>query len=216
MDKNFLVVTNIKANLLPTYDLKIPDKIEVAIAASFPFIKDVPEQFSRAAQDVSSFPMGAYTGEIPAEMLKNLNVKYCLVGHSERRKYLHETNDLITLKIEALKAQNIIPIICAQSWEEIPEGILRYTQDDTYVMYEPFSAISQNGSYNPEPEEQINQTLIDWKVKLPEGTRFLYGGSVNPDNCQLLIANCPLVSGFVIGHAALDPQTLGTIVNSIA
>lgn len=227
MDKNFLVVANWKANSvdLPKWfdELAISEKApEIAIAPAYYQLGTLNSQLENykfainlAAQNVSSFPTGAFTGEISAQMLKDAGAKYCLIGHSERRKYLHETNDDINLKYEALTKENIIPIVCAQSFEEIPQDIFSQTSETGYVMFEPFEAISSDSRYKPESPENIAQTIVDWETKLPENIRFLYGGSVNPENCANIISFCPQLSGLVVGHASLDPITFGSVINLV-
>lgn len=210
--EKFLIVANWKANPPVKYDFAVPDDLEIAVAPAFPFISVIPPQFSRAAQDLSAYPSGAYTGEVPGQFLANLGVKYALVGHSERRKYLHETNVEVEAKIKQSMENNIIPIICAQTLEEIPANIRNFSGDKFMIMYEPFSAISTDGQYHPEDPEKINAILENWKNKLNLSCRFLYGGSVNTDNCSLLIAHCPLLSGFVVGHASLDINTFSAII----
>lgn len=216
MEKNFLIVANWKANIGPIYNFSVPQNIEIAVAPSFPQISSIPTNFSRAAQDVSSFSAGSFTGEVPAEVLKTLGVKYCLVGHSERRKYRKETTEDINLKMENLIKQNIIPIICAQTLEEIPGNIKDYDGQQIFVMYEPFSAISKNGVYNPEQPEDIKQTIMAWQSHLPNGIKFLYGGSVNLENIGNITSNAQTLSGFVVGHASLDPQNFSSMINSIS
>lgn len=219
MTNKFLVVANWKANEPPNYSFTPPENLEVAIAAPAPLVSAIPDNFIRAAQDVSQFPKGAETGEVPAEILKNLGVKYCLVGHSERRKLLGETNETVQKKIDHLKSVSIIPIVCARTLEDIPNETLRLdslAQGDLLVMYEPEEAISSNGQYHPETPENINKVLADWQTKLPTGTRFLYGGSVNTENCKLITENCELVSGFVIGHASLDSAVFTEIIRALS
>lgn len=210
--ERFLVVANWKANLPPVFSQKPPENIEVAIAAPYPFISSIPDGFVRASQDVSVYPLGAYTGETPAQLLANLKVKYCLVGHSERRKLVGETNTQVEAKMEQAIKAGLTPILCAQNVDEIPENIRNYPSDKFMIMYEPFSAISTNGEYHPENPEKIMAVLADWKSKLNLSCRFLYGGSVNEENCKLIIVNCKLVSGLVIGHASRQQATFFAII----
>lgn len=210
--EKFLVVANWKANGPVKYDFSVPGNLEVAIAAAYPFISQIPAEFTRVAQDVSTFPLGAYTGEVPVELLVNLGVKYCLTGHCERRKYLGETNLDVEKKIERATQNGMLSIICAQTIEEIPENIRNFSSKKFLIMYEPFFAISENNQYQPESPENITAVLTDWKSKLNLECRFLYGGSVNEENCSLLIAHCPLLSGFVVGHASLDPGNFSAII----
>ncbi|MBI3558758.1 triosephosphate isomerase, partial [Candidatus Gottesmanbacteria bacterium] len=144
MEKKFLIIANWKANT-PKFEIQNfqfeMNRVEIAIAAAFPFIDKIPQGLTRAAQDVSMFESGAYTGEVSAEMLKSLGVKYCLVGHSERRKYFGETNETVQKKVAQLEKNNIIPLVCARSFADIvPAG---------FIMYEPEEAISANGEYHP-------------------------------------------------------------------
>ena len=211
--EKFLIVANWKSNQpeVSGFRFQVSDIIEVVVAAPFPMIEKIPLEM-RAAQDVSAYPPGAYTGEVAAKLLPNIGVKYCLVGHSERRKNLHETNFDVEAKMNQAIQNGIIPILCAQTLEEIPENIRNLPGNKFMIMYEPSSAISSEGQYHPEAPEKIQLTLSDWQKKLNLSCRFLYGGSVNPDDCSLFIAHCPLVSGFVVGHASLEAESFFAII----
>ena len=215
MDK-FLLVANWKANEVQSSKFKVQssNELEIAIAAPFPLISIIPEEFTRASQDVSAYPTGAYTGEVPAKLLAGLGVKYCLVGHSERRKYLNETNNQVEAKIKQAVENGITPILCAQTLEEIPANIRNYSSDKFLIMYEPFSAISTEGEYHPESPDKIFATLTDWKNKLNLSCRFLYGGSVNPDDISNYLEprTYNLITGLVVGHASLDPSSFSAII----
>lgn len=195
MDQKFLIVANLKLNPLPKYDFAVPENLEIAIASQFNDISLISSGFTRAAQDI---------GE-SAQKLKDLGVKYCLVGHSYYRNNFGETNEIAQQKIKQLKSVNIVPILCARNLSEVVPAPI--------IMFEPEEAISTNGEYHPETPENINKVLNTF----PKNTRFLYGGSVNPENVSALTANCyPLVSGFVIGHASLDPFSFGKIIDSVS
>lgn len=198
-----IIVANWKANLedISKFTLK-GEGVEVVVASPFP-------KLSNGAQDVSQFPTGAYTGEVPAEMLRDLGVKYCLVGHSERRKYLGETTAIVEKKMERLLECGLIPIVCAQTFEEIPELCKNVPGEKFLVMYEPFEAISKEGQYNAVMAEKVSAIIQEWQAKLPTGVKFLYGGSVNSGNVGEYLE---LVSGFVVGHASLDPEEFSKIV----
>ena len=208
MEKKFLVIANWKSNNPQNWSIAVPENVEVAVALPFPLLPTLKD-YSLCAQDVSMFESGPYTGEVSAEMLKSLGVKYCLVGHSERRKYFGETNEIVQKKVAQLEKNNIIPIVCAQNFEEIPKQV-QHDTNNTYIMYEPAYAISTNGQYHAEAPEKINAVLNTF----PKNARLLYGGSVNPENIKLLIANCPLLIGFVVGHASLNPETFSQICAS--
>ncbi len=219
--EKFLIVANWKSNIVDInkWSPDISEKVEVVVAPPFPLLSAV-KGYTLCAQDISAYPVGAYTGEVPAKLLVDLGVKYCLVGHSERRKYLHETNANVEAKINQAIQNGITPILCAQSMEEIPENIRNFKGNKYMIMYEPFSAISTQGQYHPENVEKVVATLIDWKNKLNLQCRFLYGGSVNPEYVQQLVSgNLPagsqgqqLVSGLVVGHASLEAESFTAII----
>lgn len=215
MNDRFLIVANWKANFvdISKWTLDTPEAIEVVVAPSFPQLALV-KNFALCAQDVSAYPIGAYTGEVPAKFLADLGVKYCLVGHSERRKYLHETNLEVEKKMEQAIQNGITPILCAQTREEIPENIRNFPIDSYLIMFEPFSAISTAGQYHPESVETIVVTLTDWKNKLNLQGRFLYGGSVKANDISNYLnpETRNLISGFVVGHASLDVDTFSAII----
>jgi triosephosphate isomerase (TIM) len=190
MENKFLIVANTKQNPLPKYDFYPPENLEVVVAPQFDEISSVPEGFVRGAQNV----------ENNASELKNLGVKYCLVGHSYYRNNFGETNEIVQQKVSQLLEYGIIPILCARNLSEvIPAPI---------IMFEPEEAISTNGQYHPASLEKIKKVLATF----PKDSRLLYGGSVNPENTRQLVSS-KLVRGFVVGHACLDPQTFLDIIN---
>ena len=212
-----LIVANLKANSFQFsgYRPADNDSVEVAMAAPFPLILKIEKPFVRAAQDVSAFEPGAYTGEVPARLLADLSVRYVLVGHSERRRYLGENTALVEKKIERAAEVGIVPIICAQNPDEIPANIRNFSVEKYLITYEPFSAISTEGNYHPENPERVVATIADWKRKLPAGVRLLYGGSINAENISGFLSadGAGTIFGFVIGHAALEGESLSAIIN---
>lgn len=203
MDKNFLIIANWKANNVDAAKFEAPniEGVEVVIAAPYPTLRN-------GAQDVSMFPEGAYTGEVPAELLKRHGVKYVLVGHSERRKYLGETTEMVGKKMERVFTAGMTPIVCAQSFDEIPDLAKNIPGDKYGVMFEPFEAISEHGKSNAVSAQTVSATIQQWQGKLPSGVRFLYGGSVNAQNVADYL---DVVSGFVVGHASLNQEELYNI-----
>lgn len=224
MDKKLLIVANWKANKVEVTDWlqqfaalsaqmgDINDQVEVVVAAPTPLLFLLAASNITAAQDISEFSGGAYTGETTGEVLKEVDVSYCLIGHSERRKYFGENNGIVAKKFAQALAAGITPIVCAQSWEEIPEEVRAADTGAYYLMYEPFSAISTDGQYHAESGEAVDQVLLQWQAKLPPDVRLLYGGSVNPENVSDYV-KIELVSGFVVGHASLDPNEFFSIIN---
>lgn len=214
MGKKLLIVANWKANIVDSTSFIVhrewSEEVEIVIAPPFTQIDQI-KGFTVTSQDISMFPAGAYTGEVTGEMLKSLGVKYCLIGHSERRKYFGETNEIVEKKLERALSSGIVPIICAQSAIEIPANIRNYSSEKFVLMYEPFSAISANGEYHPEDPQRVQLVLEEWKNKLNLNCRFLYGGSINAEDVSSFV-NLPLVSGFVVGHASLDPNDFFSII----
>lgn len=229
MNNTFLIVANWKANTVPltTWLQKFRadygelssggTHVEVALAASYPTLFLLEDTlYHLASQDVSMFPEGAFTGEVPASQLQEFGVTYTLLGHSERRKHLGETTEMVDKKLEQAMNSKLIPIICAQTLDEIPKSLANYSADSYYVMYEPAEAISTNGTYHAESPQDVEKTLLTWSEALPKGTRFLYGGSVNEKNVSSFLPLAEkadsLLFGFVVGHASLDPDTFFSII----
>jgi len=163
------------------------------------------------AQNINEHPKGAFTGEISASMLADVGIKYCLVGHSERRQHFGEMNDLVRKKAELCLGNSITPIICiGETLEQYQAGktleILR-TQlkeclpdsKDLWVAYEPVWAI---GTGLTPTTEEILSTHAFLREKLSTVT-LLYGGSVNENNAESILG-IPNVDGVLVGGACLD------------
>ncbi len=162
------------------------------------------EHFSNisiAAQDVSQFPLGNYTGAIAAQQLSSLGVRYALVGHSERRRYFGETNQVVGQKIEQLLENAITPIVCVDEKEiqQQAEMISKEQRKQCVVAYEPVSAI---GTGIGEDVSQVKDVISVAKQAFGD-IPILYGGSVDLRNINeyLLVAD-----GALIGGASLDPS----------
>lgn len=186
------------------------------------------------AQNVHTEPRGAYTGEISVEMLKDLGVKCCVVGHSERRKYFSETDEIVNKKSKALIEANIIPIICVgETLDERAEGIhldLIRTQvkkaladiestrvEEVVIAYEPLWAIGTGVTASSEQAEEVCSFIRYivaevYGVSISEKIRILYGGSVNESNAKELFA-MENIDGALVGGASLKP-TFIEIINA--
>ena len=148
-----------------------------------------------AAQNISSFPEGAYTGEINARQIKEF-AQYVIVGHSERKKYLHESEMDIENKVREAKASDLQVIQCIQDEHSvIHEGV-------SVVAYEPPSAI---GSGNPDDPEHI-KSVFSLVTEERSGLQLLYGGSVNKDSLKGFL-DIEKLSGFLIGGASLEAES---------
>lgn len=163
-----------------------------------------------SCQDVSPFPDGSYTGAVSVNQIKDL-ISYALIGHSERRKYFSETTESVGKKVDLLIAGGIKPIICAQDEKDIPENVKNYKTDQIVIMFEPASAISQNGVFKAEDPACVKETIARWKTTIGD-YQYLYGGSVNPENAKSLLDSG--AEGFVSGKASLETDSfLGILQN---
>lgn len=216
------------------------NKVQVVICPPFPYLEMTSDYaadsvFECGAQNVAMWEKGAYTGEVSAQMLKSMNVDYCIVGHSERRKYFSETNQDIKTKIELLLQNNIKPIMCCgESLEqrekgehkdfirkEIQEALFSLTCEqmlNVTIAYEPIWAIGTGKTATAAQAQEIHafirSILADkWGKELSEKITILYGGSCNATNAKELFA-LPDVDGGLIGGASLKAKDFCTIVES--
>ena len=188
-------------------------------------------------EDVSKFEKGAYTGEISADMLADVGAKYCIVGHSERREYHHESDSLVNEKAKALLAKGIAPIICVgESLEQREKNLtMEYIAyqvcaalsgiDGTQVRrcviaYEPIWAIGTGKTATAEQAEEVCceiRAVIRrlYGARSARAVSILYGGSMNAKNAAELLAQ-PDIDGGLIGGASLKPVDFATIVAATA
>lgn len=170
------------------------------------------------AQNIYHQPNGAYTGEISASMLTDIGVKYCLVGHSERRQYFGETNEIVRKKVELCIENSITPIICiGETFEQYETGQTLEVLEtqlseclpsarDFWIAYEPIWAI---GTGLTPTSDEITSVHTYIKGMLPSVT-LLYGGSVNADNATAILS-ISNVDGALVGGASLDLQKISQI-----
>jgi triosephosphate isomerase (TIM) len=177
---------------------------QVVIAPSFAHIdlvKELVVDVQVAGQTVSPFPKGAYTGAVGALQLKDLGATYCIVGHSERRKYFAESSQVVNNQIKELEAVGIIPIICFSDLDEVRQ--IETLKNDYYLSYEPIDSINTTG-LNPNAYENKDIEATFAKVKDIIGDCCLiYGGSVDEENITRL-CDVKGINGFLVGTASLD------------
>lgn len=198
---------------------KIPD-IDFAIAAPYIYLFRFPSSGGNiqwAAQDVSMYDNGAKTGEISAQMLKDMSVKYTIVGHSERREFFNETDEIVNKKVKQLLKEGIPPVVCiGETLEQFEKGrteevltsqIQKSLEGvDFYnviIAYEPIWAIGTGKSATPEQAQKVCKFI---KEITNNQARVLYGGSVNPSNIAELMAQ-ESIDGALVGGASLDVNT---------
>ena len=189
------------------------------------------------AQDVSVHESGAYTGEVSAAMLADLGVKYCIVGHSERRQYHGETDSMVNAKAKALLAVGVIPIICVGESLEQRENDLTMEYVDYQVKaalagrdiklvtkcviaYEPIWAIGTGRTATTEQAETVCREIRAvirgmYDARTARAVSILYGGSMNDKNCDELLAQ-PDIDGGLIGGASLKPKDFARIISGTA
>jgi len=160
---------------------------------------NLPEEVSLAVQDISPFPAGKYTGAVSSQNLEGLDIKYVIVGHSERRRYFHETHNDIANKVAQCIEANITPIVCVDD-EYISSQAAAIKQEHLskcVVAYEELSAI---GSGKNMPVEKVQEVFEQIKKYFGE-TKLIYGGSVDASNVQDYLDIC---DGVLVGTASLD------------
>lgn len=177
------------------------------------------ENIFLGSQNVSPFNDGAYTGEVSARQLKSLNVKYCLVGHSERRVYFKENNEIMKNKIEQLLENEIIPIYCVGELEKNSDNneldkelkILKeiHNNEKIIIAYEPLWAIGTGIQPNINELEKIIKLI---KEKFPNN-KVLYGGSVNEDSIVNLKSE--LIDGYLLGGVSLHPDRISMLLSKL-
>ena len=188
-----------------------------------------------AAQNVSSFENGAYTGEISAAMLESLEVDHCIVGHSERRKYFNENDEELASKVNLLLAHGITPIFCCGELlddreddmhmevvsNQIEDALFHLSGEEfqkLVIAYEPVWAIGTGKTATPEQAQEMHafiRALIAKKYsgEIADQCSILYGGSCNASNAAELFSKQD-VDGGLIGGASLKADDFALIIRS--
>jgi triosephosphate isomerase len=182
------------------------------------------------AQDVSAHEAGAYTGEMSAVMLKDLGLRYAIVGHSERRQYHGETDAVVALKAQRALSAGVTPIVCvgetlAEREAGLTEEVVKrqlaavihlngHCISEIVVAYEPVWAIGTGKTASPEQAQQVHAVLrsqLKAATEHADRVHILYGGSMNAANAQQLLSQAD-IDGGLVGGASLKPQDFLTII----
>lgn len=226
------------------YSLKknIEDEVEIVLAPSHTSLRSLQTVISTdslkinlSSQDVSSYKEGPYTGEVSANQLKKLNIKYSIIGHSERRQHFHENDEIINQKLNRLIENEIIPIFCyGEDLKVRNEGTylnhlenqlingLKGLKKDKLIQivfaYEPIWAIGTGevASVSDIVEVfEMTKKFISQKNFLPENEfKFVYGGSVTAENSKTIL-NTSIIDGALVGGASLNSDSFIDIINSV-
>lgn len=226
----------LKENIVPAANA------QVLFAVPFPYLTIANEKvkgrqgYAISAQNCSNKKSGAYTGEVSVEMLNSIGVNYCLVGHSERREYYGETNQMLAEKIDLCLEQNCTPVFCCGEALEIREKeaqndfVRRQIEESLYhlsadqiqkiiIAYEPIWAIGTGKTASTEQAQQMHQYIRSvlagkWGPEVADNISILYGGSVKAANAVELF-NCPDVDGGLVGGASLVASEFIQIINAL-
>ena len=219
------------------------DKVEVAVCPPFTALRTIQTlidsdryEFTLGAQNMYMEKEGAFTGEVSAPMLKALQCKYVILGHSERREILNETDEEVNAKVRAAFAHELIPIMCCGETEtereegqteakverQVREGLksIKPEQARTAVIaYEPIWAIGTGKTATPEDAQStcglVRKVVADmFDQEVANELRVLYGGSVKAGNSASLTSQED-VDGALVGGASLDGGEFAAIVKAV-
>ena len=231
------------AAFVATFVRELGDSSEVEVVLVPPFtalakLSDLlgnSKNIKLGAQNMSWEKSGAFTGEISAAMLRDLFVRYVVLGHSERRMLLGESDEIVNRKVNAAHAASLRPIVCVgETLEQREAGEVETvigTQlrgslanlgakelNETVIAYEPVWAIGTGKTASAEQAQEahafIRQTLGEISDEATAAKmRIQYGGSVKPDNARSLMSQ-PDIDGALVGGASLDPRSFAQIIQA--
>ncbi len=216
----------------------VPSEVDVVIAPTFMHLETVKQtltntSYKLSAQNCWTGKGGAFTGEISAEMIKDMDIPWVILGHSERRSLCGETEEVVGTKIRYALEQGLKVIACiGETLEERESGEMFNVLDkqlipiqnavddwsNVVIAYEPVWAIGTGVVATPEQADEAHAFVRKWLEEHigqanAANLRILYGGSVNDGNCVEL-SKKPNVDGFLVGGASLNGETFVTICNA--
>ena len=213
------------ADLLAKFESLAADRVILCIP--FHLLNAKPNGLLIGAEDCSAHENGAFTGEISAEMLASTGAKYCIVGHSERRQYWNESNELVAKKAARLLANKITPIICVGETreqkeagktisvinEQVSQSIPKDVEGEIIMAYEPVWGIGTGLVPTLEEIKKVHDYIAGMLKEMGrEGTAILYGASVKPANAREIMAT-ENVGGVLVGGASLKPEEFKGIID---
>ena len=248
-----IAAANWKMNLTLKEGIKLMDEIleakiflepnqSAVFAVPFPYLISIKDTIAKqpnfyvAAQNSASEKSGAFTGETSAQMLKSIEVPYVIIGHSERREYYHESNDILAKKINQALENNLTPIFCCGEPLEIRQGntqnsfvqqqleesLFHLSTEEinkTVIAYEPIWAIGTGLTASSEQAQEmhahIRKVFADkYGEETAKNLSILYGGSVKPNNAVEIFSQQD-VDGGLVGGASLVAQDFISIIQSL-
>lgn len=214
----------------------IDEEVKIIICPADCYLNEVdtmaPNNVIRGAQNISFNSDGAYTGEVSSSMLKDLNVEYVIIGHSERREYHAETNEIIRKKFNSAVSNNLKPILCVgesldqrqkeETFNHLESQIVSVINKEVLsnhpfiIAYEPIWAIGTGETATPEIANEVHifiQETLD-KIDSIQSKKIaiIYGGSVNSNNAYDLF-KMSHINGALIGGSSLDANEFNKIYN---
>ncbi len=217
-------------------------KVDVAVCPPFVYLASAKAALGSSAvglgaQDVYFEAKGAFTGEVSCGMLKDVGCKYVIIGHSERRHVIKETDALINKKLIAAIDAGLLPIFCvgelleernagkteAVVTEQIQKGMAGISADKAkliVIAYEPVWAIGTGVTASPEQAQEVHLMIRQLVAKmynkgLADGIIIQYGGSAKPDNAGVLMAK-PDIDGLLVGGASLKAEDFAAMIKAAA
>jgi len=210
--------------------------VDVVICVPYPYLHQAQVTLSGTniawgAQNVGKFPVGAYTGEVAASMLKDFGASYVILGHSERSTAYCESAENVAAKFVTAKNAGLTPILCVgETLQEREAGVMQHVVSEqldpiielhgadifknAVISYEPIWAIGTGLSATPEQAQSMHEFIREKIARLnPEAAmsvRIIYGGSVNPSNASKLLA-MPDVDGALVGRCSLSAEEFTAI-----
>ena len=241
MNMNFAEADDLISQILDDIESNdLPENVDVVVCPPALYLELATDMASGkalfvGAQNVSEYERGAYTGEISAVMLASVEVDFCIVGHSERRQYFHESGQELANKTNMLLQNGIIPIFCCGELLDdreddrhmevvalqLEEGLFHLPEDEfrkVVIAYEPVWAIGTGKTATPAQAQEMHafmRALVGKKYsrETADECMILYGGSCNPGNAGELFSQAD-VDGGLIGGASLKANDFAAIYRS--
>ena len=233
-----LNVTDTRKMLSELVEKNLNSEVEALICPPFTSLEAASEilkgtNIKLGAQNVSEYEDGARTGEISTNMLKDLSVSYVIIGHSERRTYYGETDEIVNEKIKRTLSQNLKAVLCVGEDEverrenrheevvksQLEKGLREISEntEDIVIAYEPIWAIGTGNTCSSEDAESMCKFIRSsvaniFSSGIADNMRILYGGSVKPSNVRELMSN-ENIDGALVGGASLKSEDFQSLVN---